>query len=308
MDTIRSMELFVLAVSRNGLSAAGRQLRMSPAAVTRHINALEDRLGVRLLNRSSRSMTLTEAGQEYYVQAQRILQQVASAENRTRELGSSPSGTIRAHSRLFLGSQFIAPSVPEFLARHPNLNLSLMMSNADLNLNDHNLDVDIRLGRPPHSGYSLRKLGDTRRVVVATQAYLDRGPPLDEPAQISDHECLIYTENQLQVFWTFIDRAGRKTDVAVVGRFSSDFGPTLRELALAGVGVAVLPEWSIVNDIEQGRLVRCLPNHTATHFGFGFDNGIYAVFVKGRHIALKTRLFVDFLVELFKRDRGALLA
>lgn len=301
---MRSMEVLVLSVTTGSLSAAGRQLRMSPASVTRYINGLEDRLGVRLLNRTSRSLTLTEAGREYYENAQKILHQIASAENRTRELGHMPSGTIRAHTRLFLGSQFITPAIPEFLERHPNINLSLMMSNADLNLNDHNLDVAIRLGRPIDSGYAMRKLGDTRRVVVGTPSYLAKVSPIAEPQDLAEHNCLIYTQHEQGSVWSFIDAKGRKVDVPVRGRFNSDYGPSLRELALAGVGLALMPEWSVSADLEAGRLVRCLPDYAAGHIGFGFDNGIYAVFVKGRHIALKTRIFVDYLLEVFKRNGG----
>ncbi|AJE46709.1 LysR family transcriptional regulator [Celeribacter indicus] len=299
MNTLLSMELLVLSVSGGSFSAAGRRLNMSPASVSRHINALEDRLGVRLLNRSSRSLTLTEAGQEYYRHAQRILPQVNSAENRTRELGKAPHGTIRVHSRMFVGSQLIVPALPDFLRRHPGLNVSLIMSNTDLNLNDQNLDIDIRMGRPPDSNYAMRRLGETRRVVVASPEYLAQAPALEIPDDLHEHQCLIYTQYDQSSIWSFVDEHGERIDVPVIGRFNTNVGTSMRDLTLAGLGVTMLPEWAVRPYIANGQLVQCLPGFEASHTDFTFDTGIYAVFVKGRYIAAKTRLFLDFLVELF---------
>lgn len=304
MDSLRAMELFIRSVNSGSFSAAGRDAGMSPAAVSRLISGLEDRLGAKLLNRTSRSMSLTEAGEIYMRQAEVILQQVSQAEVSVSDLSSTPSGTLRVHSWTFVGSQFIAPLIPAFLKLYPGISVKLMLSNTHVDLAEHNIDVDIRLGALQDSDLMVRKLGETQRYVVASPAYLETMPPIRLPEDLKQHNCLTYALNRSGSNWSFVDRHGEMTTVAVSGNFQTDYGPALWNAALADMGIVLMPEWSVRKDIQEGRLVQVLKDFTASHVSF--DPGIYAIFQRHKHITLKTRLFIDFLARSFQApDRGS---
>jgi DNA-binding transcriptional LysR family regulator len=299
MDLFRAMELFVAAVQHGSLSAAARQFRLTPTAVSRQITALEDNLGSRLLNRSSRSLSLTEAGEVYYESAISIVQQTEAAEARVKELGTTPTGSIRVHAHPFIGTLFVLPMVQTFLELYPNVDVTLLFSNDDSNLTRLRIDVGIRFGRPTDSSLLLRKIGETQRIVVASPAYIAVSPPLDHPGDLAAHSCLTFADGGATV-WSFVDHEQTRTEMPVKGRFSTDFGPALRNLALAGKGLALLPEWSVHDDLQSGNLVRVLAHYDVSHLGFGYDGGIYAVYQRDRYMAVKARAFIDFLVEAFR--------
>ncbi|SFQ70546.1 DNA-binding transcriptional regulator, LysR family [Nitratireductor indicus] len=292
------MQVFVSAVQEGSFSAAGRRLGLSPASVSRLIGTLEDRLDTRLLNRTSRALTLTEAGESYFAEATGILQRVAAANERVRSFGGHPKGTLRVHSRIFVGNQFLVPLIPRFLAENPDLTVELMLSNEECDLVDQNVDVDIRVGKLRDSSYVVRKLKESERVVVASNAYLENHGAPRTPEDLANHNCLAYRLNLGQSVWAFQDTAGNRTDVTVRGNFRTDFGPALRGLALDGVGLCLMYEWAVREDIEQGRLNRLFSDYHVSHVGF--DNGLYAVFQRSRHDAPKTRRFVDFIANAFR--------
>ncbi len=292
------MQVFVSAVQEGSFSAAGRRLGLSPASVSRMIGTLEDRLDTRLLNRTSRALTLTEAGESYFAEATGILQRVAAANERVRSFGGHPKGTLRVHSRIFVGNQFLVPLIPRFLAENPDLTVELMLSNEECDLVDQNVDVDIRVGKLRDSSYVVRKLKESERVVVASNAYLEKHGAPRTPEDLANHNCLAYRLNLGQSVWAFQDTVGNRTDVTVKGNFRTDFGPALRGLALDGVGLCLMYEWAVREDVEQGRLIRLFSDYHVSHVGF--DNGLYAVFQRSRHDAPKTRRFVDFIANAFR--------
>lgn len=306
MDTLKSMELFVAAVQKGSLSAAGRHYGMAPASVSRYVTALEDRVGARLLNRTSRSLSLTEAGETFYKSAASIIEQVSDAEAQVEHLGKSASGTLRVHSRIFVGSQFIVPFVPEFLRRYPDIKLVLTLSNDDINLAEANVDLDVRLGKLIDSDLLFTKLGESERVVVGAPSYLSSSPPLTSPGDLSHHNCLIYSKHVGNSVWSFIDVSGVRSDVGISGRYITDYGPSLKSLVLEGLGLALLPEWSVYEDVSAGRLMRLFKDHRVSHIGYDFDNGIYCVWQRDRHRTEKTRLFIEFLKSCFAKSRGSL--
>lgn len=306
MDTLHAIELFVATVQQGSFSAAGRQFGMSPATVSRYVSSLENRFGTKLLNRTSRALTLTEAGQVYFVSAQEILQRANAAESQIKDMGKTPRGTLRVHSRVFVGNQFIVPLVGEFLKLYPEINLVLRFSNRDLNLTDENFDLGIRLGSLSDSDLLVRRLGEAERFLVASPDYLKFAPPLETPGDIANHKCLVFkrhihSHDMGEAIWSFIDQDGRKSEIQVQGIYATDYGPSLISLANSSLGLAVLPEWAVYEDIRAGRLVRLFEDHKVSHVSDDFNNGIYAVFHRDRHMAAKTRLFVDFLVASFKK-------
>lgn len=300
MDQLRAMRLFVLVARSGSLSAAGRQSGLSPASVSRHINDLEISLGARLLNRSSRSMTLTEAGRVYVEQAEQIIRQVTAATDSILNLDKLPRGTIRVHSRLFIGSAYILPLIPEFMRTYPETKITLLLSNEEMDVANDNIDVDIRLGKLRDSALAMRKLAKARRILCAAPAYLKGRPPVARPGDLTQHNCLTYSLNFGQPVWSMKSPQGVQSDIAVAGTYQTDYGPSLRFMALEAMGIVLMPEWSVRQDIAEGRLVQLLPDHEVSHVGF--DDGIYAVFQKTPQIPLRVRLFVDFLVEAFRRE------
>ncbi|MBO1074648.1 LysR family transcriptional regulator [Roseomonas marmotae] len=303
MENLKALRSFVLVVQAGSLSSAGRQIGLSPASISRYINALEDEVGSRLLNRSSRKLSLTEAGMIYYRYAERILSQLEEASSTISQLQRSPRGVLRVHSRQLIGVQRIIPAMPEFLTRYPDIKVDFTMSNAAVDIVEHNVDVDIRIGRMEDSALIARKLLHGERVLCASPAYLRRAGPITAPGELVAHNCLTYRLNDGSTTWRFMDPQGAVTEVPVEGSYQSDSGPSLRSMALAGLGVIMMPDWSISEDLASGALVPLL---TQFRVSYGtFDYGVYAVYQKNRHMSAKVRLFVDFLTELLRGDRAA---
>jgi DNA-binding transcriptional LysR family regulator len=302
VELLRAMRLFVSVVQSGSLSSAGRQLGLSPASVSRHMNSLEESLGVRLLNRTSRKLTLTEAGEIYYRQAEQILHQITEANESVAQLQSVPRGTLRVHSRMLVGHQYIVPALPGFIAQYPEIKIDLMLSNFPIDLVERNIDVDVRIGKMLDSSLVARKLASSERLVCAAPAYLERHPEIVRPADLAAHNCLTYRLNMGRNIWRFVGPDNTLTEVPVMGNFQSDNGQALLVATQAGVGVALMPDWSIRDDLASGRLRRIFPDYRVTHVEF--ENGIYAVYQKSRHMSAKVRLFIDFLAALFKAKLG----
>ena len=300
MEWLRSMRLFVSVVQNGSLSSAGRQLGLSPASVSRHISALEENLGSRLLNRTSRKLTVTEAGEIYFRKVEVILQQVADANDSVAQLQMVPRGTLRVHSRMLVGHQYIVPAMPRFLEQYPEIKLDLLLSNHAVDLVEQDIDVDIRIGKLVDSALVARKLATSERMMCAAPAYLDKRPPLTDPHDLIHHNCLTYRLNLGKATWRVKDADERLIEVPVSGTLQSDNGQALLCATLAGVGVALMPDWAIRDHLAAGRLRRLFPDCQVSYVEF--ENGVYAVYQKTRHRSTKVRVFIDFLATLFKQS------
>lgn len=303
VEWVRAMRLFVSVVQHGSLSAAGRQAGLSTATVSRLILALEEGLGGRLLNRTTRKLSLTEAGQIYFRQVEQILHQISEANDSVAQLQSVPRGTLRVHSRMLVGHQYIVPALPGFLAKHPEIRVDLIMSNHPVDLVDRNIDVDIRIGKLVDSSLVARKLASSERIVCAAPEYLDRHPRVESPLDLAAHNCLTYRINLGQTVWRFIDSDGSVVAVPISGNFQTDSGVALLEAVRAGVGVGLMPDWAIVSDLASGRLRRLFPEHRVSYTEF--DNGIYAVYQQMHKTLAKVRVFIEFLAALFEERLGA---
>ena len=298
MDWLQPMRIFVSVVQNGSLSSAGRELGLSPASVSRHISALEESLGSRLINRSSRKLTLTEAGELYFNKVEQILHQVAEANDSVAQLQTTPRGTLRVHSRMLVGHLIVVPALPAFLARHPEIKVDLLLSNNTVDLVERNIDVDIRIGKLNDSSLVARRLAAAERVLCAAPAYLDARARVTAPADLAAHNCLTYRINVGQTVWRFIDAAGSMEEVQVGGTLQSDNGLALLSATLAGVGVALMPDWAVRDPIRDGKLVRLLPQYRVSHIEF--DNGVYAVYQRTL-MSAKVRAFIEFLAATFER-------
>ncbi len=302
MEWLRASQLFVNVVQLGSFSAAGRQNGLSPASVSRIIRALEEDVGGRLLNRNSRKLNLTEAGGLYFSQLEQILQEITAANESVACLQSFPRGTLRVHSRLLIGNQYIMPALPGFMARYPEIKVELLMSNYNVDLVDQAIDVDIRIGELHDSLLIARKLVSAERVVCATPDFIARHGPISTPADLKDANCLTYMLNRGQPVWRFLDKTREVTAVPVSGSFQSDNGQALIAAAKAGLGVGLFQEWSVRDELKSGELVRILADYQVSHMEF--ENAVYAVFQQAQQVPTKIRVFIDHLVAYFKERAG----
>ena len=305
MDNVKITRLFLTVAQLGSLSGASRQTGLSPASVSRQITALEEDLGVRLLNRTTRKLTLTEAGQVYLERAERLVQDIDELRDAVSQLAIRPRGTLRIQSRTSLGTQLVAPLIPSFLDQYPDLNVYLWLTDTDVDLTEHGIDLAIRTGEKADAAMISRHLASSPRVVCASPEYWRRHGKPENPADLLNHNCLTYRFEfgSAASIWQFRDRANQSTDIPVAGNFQTNNGDSLRSATLSGLGVALLPGWTVNAHLKSGALVRVLSDFETTVSDLDF--GIYAVYPSRRNLSVKIRLFLDHLGEHFsKQDWG----
>lgn len=296
MDRLATMELFVEAVDRGSFSAAGREFGLAPSSVARSINALEDELGVRLLNRSTRKLSLTEAGRLYHERARRILGEVEEAKLSVAQLEAAPRGTLRVSVPVVFGRLHVAPALPEFLATYPDLRIDLSMTDAFVDLVEEGIDLAVRIAELEDSSLIARRLAPNRRVVCASPGYFERHGVPATPADLARHNCLIYKRPGGRAVWRF--RCGRNVhEVEVRGQLQANNADALYESALGGLGLIILPTFMVGAAIRRGDLRTVFADYQVSPSAL--DAGVYAVFPYNRHLSPKVRALVDFLRRRF---------
>ena len=287
------MTVFVRAVELEGFSAAARDLALTPSAVSKMITRIEERLGVRLLNRTTRKLVLTEEGQSYFSHCRRILAEIEEAElelSRHREL---PRGLLRVNCGLSFGQSQLVPMIPEFLDRYPEVRVDLTLTDRIVNLLEEGVDLVIRVGAVADSSLVSRKICDLERVICASPDYLRRCGEPQFPEDLCEHNCLYVTTVQALRRWPFQTSNGRAI-IEVNGNFSANSAITVLDLALRGAGIARLADFVASEPIRQGRLVPLLAK---THQVEPLP--LYALFPQGRHRSPKLTAMLNFLIEKF---------
>ncbi|MBO9624402.1 MAG: LysR family transcriptional regulator [Sphingomonas sp.] len=289
-DRAREMALFVAVVDHGSFSGAGRLLELSPSAVARAIDRIEGRLGVRLLLRSTRALTLTAEGQAYLQAARRILADLDDAEQQIADQGA-PRGRLRVSAALSHGRLCVVPLLGRFAALYPHILVDIALTDTLVDVAAGQADVAVRFGPLPDSSLTARKIGETGRVIVASPDYLARaGVPL-VPEDLHNHNCLNFNFRRAEPVWPF-RRAGKDFAMSVRGNIEANNGETLGQLAAIGVGIARVGAFSVANELADGRLVPILEE-----FNPGDVEQIHAVFVGGASTPARVRVFVDFLAE-----------
>jgi DNA-binding transcriptional LysR family regulator len=289
------MLVFSKVVEAGSLSAAARELGVSTSVVSRTLAALEARLGVRLVNRTTRSLHLTDEGASYYETSQRILAEIDEADAAVTSRRVEPQGVLRVALPASFGNQHIAPLVPRFAERYPKVELALSLSDRSINLIEEGFDLAVRIAELKDSSLAARKLAPNRRVVCASPAYLRAHGEPKTPQDLAKHNCLLASwEQGFAMVWEYKSPVGKRGTVRVTGRYACDNWEVLRDWAVAGLGVALKSTWDVRKQLEEGSLVALLPG-----YHFGSDVGIYAVYPHRRHLPAKTRVFIDFLAESF---------
>ncbi|MDO3431822.1 LysR family transcriptional regulator [Rhizobium sp. CBN3] len=289
MERSGEMEVFARVVQDGGFSAAARNLDITPSAVSKLIARLEARLGTRLLVRTTRALTLTEEGEAYLHAALRILQELNDAEQQAA--GGAVRGRLRINTTIPFGTMFVAPAVPEFIVRNPNVIVDLSFTDDVVDLIAERTDVAIRVGNLPDSGLIARKLGQSRRVVCAAPSYLTQRPHPATPSDLERHDCLTFNFRRERPTWPFM-LEGREIAQPVKGNIIVNNGETMKQMALAGVGIARVGLFHVADEIAAGRLVPLLEEHNP-----GDLELVHAVYVGGGPLPHRVRAFIDHMVS-----------
>lgn len=298
MDKLRAMALFIATAERGSFSAAGRLYGLSPASVSRHINELEVALGVTLIHRSTRALTLTESGLNYLHDARDILAKVKTAENAVVDQNEQPRGLLRVHSRTMFGVSVLARLQPEFAALFPDLVVDLHLSEKPVRLREEGFDLDFRIAPPAEHGLVRRRIFLSSRILVATPGYLARHNAVDKPRDLLVHACLTYWINHERVCWRFRD-GEREVEVDIPSAFSSNNGLVLLAMALAGQGIALLDDYTVSEHLRSGALLQVLPDLHVTNTTF--EEGIFVTYSETPFVPAKLRCYIDFVVKRWEQ-------
>ncbi len=294
LDRFTSMEVF-LAVTRCGtFAAAAEELNMSRAMASKHVKALEDHLSVRLLDRTTRAVRLTEAGRAYSERIGNLLAELASAEDQLTSDAADVRGTLDVAAPTTFGAVHVAPVVADYMAGHPLVSVRMTLTERSVDLVDEGIDVAIRVGELGDSSYVARRLGEVRMVICAAPAYLAaRGTPR-VPEDLARHECLVFREApaRTQADWTFHEK-GKARAVRVSGRFAANTGDAVRSVAVGGSGIVRLPDYLVQKELDSGALVEVLA-------GYGPPlRPVHALYPHRVHVPGKVSTFVDFAMRAF---------
>jgi DNA-binding transcriptional LysR family regulator len=289
----QEMTAFVRAVELGGFSTAARELGLTPSAISKLVTRLEDRLGVRLLNRTTRRLALTPEGEAYFHRCQRILGDIRDAEEEVARFRAEPRGLLRINVGTAFGMHQLTPALPEFLARHPEIQVELTVTDRVVDLIEEGADLGIRLGTLPDSSLVARKICDLERVICAAPAYLRRHGTPKKPEDLLRHNCLNITYSPALRRWPFEAAEGVR-HIEVGGTVSASTADSLLQLALLGVGIIRLSDAIVGAAIRDARLLPLLQD---VHHSEPLP--LHAVYPQGRHRSPRVAAMIDFLVERF---------
>ena len=291
MDRLASMQVFVRTVELGSISAAAEELALSSQLAGKQLRALEDALGIKLLNRTTRRQSLTDNGRLFYERARNILAEMEAAQAQIDESQALPRGRLRISAPITFGSRALAPRLAEFMKQYPDVTVELSLTNRTVDLVDEGFDVAFRTGELPDSGLMARRLAPHRLVLCAAPSYLSSGAP-GTPDDLRQHECLVFAHTSLRTQWSFTGPDGTVT-VPITGRFSTDSGEALRAAAVAGLGIVLQPIELLAKDIEAGRLTRILPAYEP------ISRPLHVLYAPDRRMTPKLRRFLEFAAEEF---------
>lgn len=297
MDRFAAMNVFVKVAELGSFARAAERLGISTSACSRQVADLEAHLDTRLLNRTTRRLSLTESGQAFLERAQQVLADLADAERVASSGRERPRGTLRLTCAIQFGVRHLAPAIGDFVAKHPEVRVDVSLSDRMADLVEEGFDLAIRIGESRSQNLIARRIGETRVIPCAAPAYLARHGVPKRPEDLARHACLTYEYLPARHTWRFRDRKGRDRPVRVSGPVHANNGEFLAAVAVAGAGISMEPDFINGPDVKAGRLVPLLREFEPP------ATGIYAVYPSRRHLSAKVRVFVDFLADRFARER-----
>lgn len=295
METIAGLRVFAKVVEAGSFSEAGRQLGTAASSVSRQINDLEESLGVILFQRTTRKLSLTEAGELYYERAGRIIVDLDEAKLAVSQLDGTPTGILRLNVPGSLSRRFIVPILIAFQRKYPGVKVVLLASDQVMDMVEHRIDLTIRIGALSDSSLVARKIGSCRRILCASPSYLAEAGCPRAPSELNAHNCLIFRSNPGHNIWKFKDDKNTVTEVRATGNLFGNDGETMVAAASAGHGIILVPEWLVGCDLKAGTLQELLTNYSAVPK----ETPLYAIYPRQQYLPPKVRAFIDFMVEQF---------
>jgi len=283
-------EVFFRVVEANGFGAAARRLETTPASVSRRVKALEQRLGVRLLQRTTRKLSLTDAGERYFREGRPLLHELGELEQALAASTREPEGELRIIAPMSFGQRRLAPLVARFAALHSKLRMSLLLEDRETDLFDEAADLAIRIGYPTDSSMIARAIAPVPRHACASPAYLKRRGYPESPEDLLHHDCLHYNLISEREEWTFLGDDGERT-LAIKGCFCSNNGDVLADAAMQGLGITLLPDFIVEEGLADGRLVKVLEEYERAPMT------LFALYPSRQHVPAKTRKFLEYLMN-----------
>ncbi|KNH27086.1 LysR family transcriptional regulator [Pseudomonas syringae] len=294
MSQTLDLSFFYLLANKGSLAATARELGVTPPAVSKRLSALEARLGIRLVNRTTRSMSLTSEGELYFSHAARILTQIDEVEQLISNSRATPKGLIRVNASLGFGRRYIGPALAAFFALYPEVEIQLEISDHPLDLATHGFDLGIRFGTLPDATFHARKIASNRRLLCASPLYLEKHGVPQRLTDLQQHNCIFLRQNETPYgVWSFA-HGGRIQNIKVRGALGCNDGEVALNWALEGYGILLRAEWDIARYVRSGRLRLVLEDQTPTRAD------VYAVYPQQLHLSARVRCLIDFLVERFK--------
>ena len=296
MNHLSDLSFFCILVKQGSLAAVARELGVTPPAVTKRLSNLEHRLGVRLLNRTTRTMSVTHEGEIYLAEGARILAEIEELEQTVSRSRAVPKGLLRINATFGFGRKYIGPAVADFIKRHPEVEVQLQLSDRPLNLADQAFDIGIRIGAMPDARIIARKIASNRRLLCAAPAYLKTvgvlGAPVI-PRDLQKHKCIVLRENEAAYGAWHLSRGKRSESIKVRGALSTNDGEIALEWALAGHGILMRSEWDVAPYLRSGRLQEVLSDWSLP------ESDIFAVYPERLNLSAKVSAFIDFIAARF---------
>jgi DNA-binding transcriptional LysR family regulator len=295
MDLLSAFQVFVRVSESGSFSAVAREMGLSQPAISRQIAALEEHFGERLLQRTTRSLTLTDDGRDLLVHATRVLESLEEAETAVGRRRGTVAGTVRLSVPATFGRLYLAPRLGELLTAHPALEIELLLNDGLADLVSDGIDLAVRAGPIGDSSFIVRKLGPVGRYAIASGAYLDRHGTPRTPDDLIGHDCLIFTQNVNPYEWQFNGPDGM-ISIAVAGRFRSDAGDAIREAVISGYGIGMLPAWYFTDELETGKVRVILREWQVPGIP------VHIIYPSRRYLSPRVRVVMDFLLREFASE------
>ncbi len=292
MNNLTGMMVFAQVVQSGSFSKAAEALGMSKSSVSKKVSFLEDRLGVRLLNRTTRKLSLTEVGHVFFERCERIMNEAQEAELAITRLQDEPRGLLKMSAPVSFGILHLGKPLAEFMGRHEDVQVDISLNDRFVDIVDEGFDMAIRIGRLPDSSLIAKKIGSTRLMATASPSYWEKHGKPEHPRDLAGHECLIYTLARNNFSWVYMED-GKQHSVDLSGSLKANNGNIINDMAVAGGGISLSPAFIVGNKIAEGKLEAVLEDYEIEPIN------IYAVYPHNRHLSAKVRLFVDFLKDWF---------
>lgn len=293
MDKLTSMRVFCRVATSGNFSLAARELRISPAMVTKHIASLESQLGIRLLNRTTRKVSMTEAGESYLRLSQNLLSDIEEGESSLSELSHHPSGTLKLTAPIDFGVLYLAPAIANYLNRFPDVSIDINYQDRKVNLVEDGFDIAIRIGSLPDSSLIAVPLMKQQTICCASPDYLQRHGRPRHPTELRKHNCLTYSYSSTNNDWHF-SKDGESYAIKASGRLNANNGRAMTAVAAQGVGIILKPQFMVQDFIDKGELVAILEDYDLPH------GDVFAVYPHRRFLPAKMRSFIDYIKEYFE--------